>query len=160
MCNCNHCILYFTMILNNIILFLCSPIGEIFRSRLRQFPSFVTCCTIDWFSEWPEEALRSVACTFIHDIPEVDNPDLIPGLVDVCVTIHQSVAEKSLQFLAELSRYNYVTPTSYLEILSTFAKLCGIKKTEIRSQRDRTQTGLDKVHWGHLTLFLGRRREG
>ena len=126
-------------------MYIFSPIGEIFRSRLRQFPSFVTCCTIDWFSEWPEEALRSVAHTFINDITEVDNPDIIPGLVDICVEIHQSVAKKSKQFLAELSHHNYVTPTSYLEILSTFAKLCGLKKTEISNQRDRTKTGLDKV---------------
>ena len=50
----------------------CSPIGEIFRARLRQFPSLVTCCTIDWFSEWPEQALISVANTFISEMPEVD----------------------------------------------------------------------------------------
>lgn len=58
-----------------------SPIGEIFRSRLRQFPSLVTCCTIDWFSEWPDEALKSVATNFLQDITEIDNPDTIPGLV-------------------------------------------------------------------------------
>jgi dynein heavy chain len=37
-----------------------SPLGEIFRSRLRKFPSLVNCCTIDWFQEWPEEALLGV----------------------------------------------------------------------------------------------------
>lgn len=37
-----------------------SPLGEIFRSRIRRFPSLVTCTTIDWFSEWPEEALLGV----------------------------------------------------------------------------------------------------
>jgi len=37
-----------------------SPLGEVFRARLRQFPSLVNCCTIDWFSEWPEEALLGV----------------------------------------------------------------------------------------------------
>lgn len=26
-----------------------SPIGNTFRSRLRQFPSLINCCTIDWF---------------------------------------------------------------------------------------------------------------
>lgn len=26
-----------------------SPIGEAFRNRLRQFPSLINCCTIDWF---------------------------------------------------------------------------------------------------------------
>ena len=127
-------------------IFFSSPIGEIFRSRLRQFPSLITCCTIDWFSEWPKEALHSVACTFIHDIPEVENPDLIQNLASMFVDIHQSVVLKSTQFLAELSRHNYVTPTSYLEILITFAKLCDLKNSEIRGQRDRTKTGLDKVH--------------
>ena len=86
-----------------------------------------------------------MANNFIQDIPEVDNHELIPGLVNICVDIHQSVAVKSEQFLAELSRHNYVTPTSYLEILSTFSKLCRLKKTEISGQRDRTKTGLDKV---------------
>jgi len=36
-------------------------VGEAFQGRLRNFPSLVTCCTIDWFSEWPAEALRGVA---------------------------------------------------------------------------------------------------
>ncbi len=41
-----------------------SPIGDAFRQRLRMFPSLVNCCTIDWFREWPDEALRSVATSF------------------------------------------------------------------------------------------------
>jgi len=42
----------------------------------------VTCCTIDWFSEWPEEALSSVAETFISEMPEVDPDNTnIDGLV-------------------------------------------------------------------------------
>lgn len=45
-----------------------SPIGEQFRARLRQFPALVNCCTIDWFSPWPDDALRSVAYRFLGDI--------------------------------------------------------------------------------------------
>ena len=63
----------------------------------------------------------------------------------MCVDIHQSVAQKSFQFKQELSRYNYVTPTSYLELLSMFAKLIKLKQTEISSQRKRTKMGLDKL---------------
>lgn len=29
-----------------------SPIGDAFRNRLRQFPSLINCCTIDWFQVW------------------------------------------------------------------------------------------------------------
>ncbi|POM62429.1 hypothetical protein PHPALM_28421 [Phytophthora palmivora] len=45
-----------------------SPIGEAFRRRLRMFPSLVNCCTIDWFAEWPDEALRSMAVHFLVNI--------------------------------------------------------------------------------------------
>lgn len=47
-----------------------SPIGEVFRARLRQFPSLVNCCTIDWFNEWPAEALESVATKFLNEIDQ------------------------------------------------------------------------------------------
>lgn len=112
---------------------------------MRQFPSLVNCCTIDWFSEWPDEALHSVAKNFMNEITEIEDGGIIDGLVKSCVAIHQSVAKKSIQFLAELSRHNYVTPTSYLELLGTFSKLLRMKINEISTQRNRTKTGLDKV---------------
>lgn len=65
--------------------------------------------------------------------------------VRMCVVVHQSVATKSIQFLAELSRHNYVTPTSYLELLGIYGKLLGLKKNELKTARNRTKTGLDKV---------------
>lgn len=37
-----------------------SPLGSTFTTRLRMFPSLVNNCTIDWFTEWPEEALIGV----------------------------------------------------------------------------------------------------
>jgi dynein heavy chain len=58
--------IYLSRIQENLHLVICmSPIGEEFRNRLRMFPSLVNCCTIDWFSMWPEEALRSVAANSI-----------------------------------------------------------------------------------------------
>ncbi|XP_071830856.1 dynein axonemal heavy chain 1-like isoform X2 [Apostichopus japonicus] len=138
---------YTKRVKSNIHTVLCmSPIGEIFRARLRQFPSLVNCCTIDWFSEWPDEALMSVAKNFLSDIPDLDEGDeVVDGLVSMCVVVHQSVAEKSKMFLAELSRHNYVTPTSYLELLGIFAKLLQLKKMELKTARNRTKLGLDKL---------------
>ena len=57
-----------------------------FRSRLRQFPSLVTCCTIDWFSEWPDEALKSVALSSLNELVEIDNTDAIDGLVSILIS--------------------------------------------------------------------------
>ena len=45
-----------------------SPIGESFRTRVRMFPSLVNCCTIDWFQEWPQDALLWLARKFLNSI--------------------------------------------------------------------------------------------
>ena len=50
----------------------------------------------------------------------------------------------SLDVLAAY-RYNYVTPTSYLELLTTFIKLLAEKRREIDVSRRRLETGLDKL---------------
>lgn len=63
-----------------------SPVGEVFRARLRQFPSLVNCCTIDWFSAWPQEALQSVATSFLNELPELEaSPTAIQSLVSKSV---------------------------------------------------------------------------
>uniref|UniRef100_A0A8C9T0G9 Dynein axonemal heavy chain 1 n=1 Tax=Scleropages formosus TaxID=113540 RepID=A0A8C9T0G9_SCLFO len=124
---------YIKRVRSNIHMVLCmSPIGEVFRARLRQFPSLVTCCTIDWFRPWPEEALQSVAASFLNELPQLEaGPEVQSGLCE--------------QYLAELSRYNYVTPKSYLELLSIFSALIGCKKNDLHSARQRMKTGLDKL---------------
>jgi len=53
----------------NLHLIICfSPIGETFRTRVRNFPSLVNCTTIDWFQEWPPDALESVADRFLKEV--------------------------------------------------------------------------------------------
>lgn len=42
-----------------------SPIGDLFKRRLQIYPSLVNCCTMDWFTEWPNDALQHVARKFI-----------------------------------------------------------------------------------------------
>lgn len=63
----------------------------------------------------------------------------------MCVEIHQSVAKKCKDYLAELARHNYVTPKSYLELLGLFTSLIEKKKHELKGAKDRMKSGLDKV---------------
>lgn len=38
------------------------------RERLRQNPSLVNCCTIDWFQPWPSDALEAVASKQLREM--------------------------------------------------------------------------------------------
>jgi dynein heavy chain len=97
------------------------------------------------YSEWPDEALKSVAMTYLSELPELDSETVLNGVVVTCVAVHQTVVQRSEQFLAEMGRKNYVTPTAYLELLGTFAKLLGKKKQELLKLRARTANGLEKL---------------
>jgi dynein heavy chain, axonemal len=53
----------------NLHLIICfSPIGDTFRNRVRNFPSLVNCTTMDWFQEWPPDALENVATRFLSEV--------------------------------------------------------------------------------------------
>ncbi|KAJ3106842.1 Dynein heavy chain 7, axonemal [Phlyctochytrium planicorne] len=131
---------------NNLHIVLCmSPIGDAFRSRLRMFSSIVNCCTIDWFQAWPEDALQAVAKQFLSELTLNGNTrDLI---VQMCRFFHQSAINLSEKFLASLNRHNYVTPTSYLELLNAYKQLYNSKLEEISGVKRRYVGGLDKLQF-------------
>lgn len=45
-----------------------SPVGSTLRIRSRKFPAITNCTSIDWFHEWPEEALVSVSQKFLSEV--------------------------------------------------------------------------------------------
>ena len=57
------------------------------------------------------------------------------SVVSLCKSIHTSVVELSKRFAAAEKRRNYVTPTSYLELITTFKQLLGKKRKEISFTR-------------------------
>ena len=57
-----------------------SPMGEVFQMRLRMFPSLINCCTIDWFTSWPAEALLNVAKGSMAEEVDLAVP-LIPSML-------------------------------------------------------------------------------
>lgn len=140
---------------NNLHVVLCmSPVGDAFRSRCRMFPSLVNCCTIDWFTEWPRDALLSVAKSAFAKVewPQgqeylvvyiakyrylyvcmltqliIDYVYLKESLSKMCVEIHTSVSAMAKRFYEELRRHYYTTPTSYLELINLYLKMLSDKK--------------------------------
>ena len=66
--------------------------------------------------------------------------------VDMFKIMHQSVEHKSKKFLDELRRRNYVTPTSYLELLNTYKNVLLERKKFFGDARRRLEKGLNVLY--------------
>ncbi|XP_064174621.1 dynein axonemal heavy chain 6 isoform X1 [Anguilla rostrata] len=121
-----------------------SPVGDAFRARCRMFPSLVNCCTIDWFVQWPREALHSVSQFFFQNV-ELGSEEMKERFSEMCVEIHVSVEELAERFYSELRRRYYTTPTSYLELINLYLSMLEGKRQELVAARDRVKNGLTKL---------------
>ncbi|KAI8818687.1 dynein heavy chain and region D6 of dynein motor-domain-containing protein [Fimicolochytrium jonesii] len=126
------------------IVFATSPVGDTFRTRCRMFPSLVNCCTIDWFDEWPREALLSVSRRFLEFV-DLGSNAMKEKIAEMCVDIHESVGLLAQKFWDELRRRYYTTPTSYLELINLYTAMLQEKRKELGSSRDRLRNGLNKL---------------
>jgi len=119
-----------------------SPIGDAFRRRCRLFPSLVNNSTIDWFDDWPPEALLSVSLKTLEVFKEQDNSSFITNLAHVCNNMHETVNKATKQFYEEMKRHYYVTPKSYLEFLKLYIRMHGLQTDKIKADSDRISNGL------------------
>ncbi|XP_063786889.1 dynein axonemal heavy chain 2 [Pseudophryne corroboree] len=131
---------------SNLHIVLCmSPVGNPFRNRIRQYPALVNCTTIDWFSEWPEEALLEVAERYLEGADLGSMEEINGKVARIFVTMHRSVAEYSHKMKMELRRQNYITPTSYLEVVSRYKRLLNEKRSELGEKASKLRNGLFKI---------------
>ena len=121
-----------------------SYVGPALRERCRYYPGFVNCTTIDWFHSWPSEALTSVALKFLSEVP-LDSDDMRAEVAGVFATIHISSQTASARMAAELKRYNYITPTQYLELVKGYKSLLAEKSKELGDAAGKLGNGLTKL---------------
>lgn len=57
-----------------------SPVGSVLRVRARKFPAVVNCTSINWFHEWPEDALVSVSARFLEETGGIEVRQSTPDL--------------------------------------------------------------------------------
>jgi len=121
-----------------------SPVNALFRQRLLKFPSLLNCTTIDWYTKWPKEALQSVASSRMRDV-EIINPKYRDAIAEIYVEMHLSLDEACNRFLQQLRRHVYVTPTSYLDLISTYLNLLGTKRATMEETVHHLEVGLSKL---------------
>lgn len=130
----------------NLHMILCfSPVGDTFRQRARKFPGIINCTSIDWFHEWPKEALVSVAQRFLENVETGGRADVRENIAYHIAEVHSSVGVASKEYLKKEKRYNYTTPKSFLELISFYKSLLKSRRDEMFANIKRLETGLDTL---------------
>ncbi|XP_039201063.1 dynein heavy chain 17, axonemal isoform X2 [Crotalus tigris] len=121
-----------------------SPVGSTLRVRARKFPAVVNCTAIDWFHEWPEDALVSVSGRFLEEIEGIE-PGVKTSISLFMSFVHTTVNEMSKTYLATERRYNYTTPKTFLEQIKLYQNLLAKKRKELIAKIERLENGLMKL---------------
>ena len=125
------------------------------------------------FQKWPADALAAVALKFLTEM-ELD-ANTRSKLVGLCQAMHTRITQASegeagdevwrvgcgltpphmvpgahrppplTEFLSDLGRHNYVTPTSYLELIAAFRTLLEAKRAQNTKMKSRYLVGLEKL---------------
>uniref|UniRef100_A0A8D1UT23 AAA+ ATPase domain-containing protein n=1 Tax=Sus scrofa TaxID=9823 RepID=A0A8D1UT23_PIG len=122
-----------------------SPVGSKLRVRSRRFPAIVNCTAIDWFHEWPQQALESVSLRFLQNTEGIE-PAVKPSISKFMAFVHTSVNQTSQSYLSNEQRYNYTTPKSFLEFIRLYQGLLRRNGEELTAKIQRLENGLLKLH--------------
>ncbi|XP_050775156.1 dynein axonemal heavy chain 9 isoform X6 [Gopherus flavomarginatus] len=122
-----------------------SPVGNKLRVRSRKFPAVVNCTAIDWFHEWPQEALESVSLRFLQETENIELSVKV-SISKFMAYVHTSVNEMSRSYLSNERRYNYTTPKSFLEQIKLYQNLLFKKGKELTAKMERLENGLQKLN--------------
>lgn len=129
----------------NLHMALCfSPVGDSFRNRSRKFPGIVNCTVIDWFHDWPKEALLSVASRFLSPI-DLGDDTVRQGVIDFMPFSFNSVNTLSVKYKEQEKRFCYTTPKSFLELIKLFTSMLSRKREQIITSKERLESGLIKL---------------
>lgn len=127
----------------NLHMTLCfSPVGDTFRFRARMFPGLINCSSIDWFHEWPEDALIGVANRFLQEIEVFEDEELREKISGHMSFVHLSIHAANKEYRLQQRRNNYATPTSFLELIKFYKSLLEEKTSKIDEQINRLNNGL------------------
>ena len=92
-------------------------LGGKLRNQLRVCPALATCTTIDWYDEWPLDALQAVARAKLQDVAGLSDPATMGHVVAACVHHHVFTRELASRYEEEFRRVVHVTSTHFLDLL-------------------------------------------
>ncbi|KAG8123396.1 hypothetical protein E2320_018801 [Naja naja] len=120
-------------------------VGEKFRARSLKFPGLISGCTMDWFTQWPKEALVAVSHYFLSGFNIVCSAEVKAHVVETMGIFHDLVSESCDNYFQRYRRRAHVTPKSYLSFINGYKEVYAEKLFSINEQAERMNIGLAKL---------------
>ncbi|GAA47151.1 dynein heavy chain 5 axonemal [Clonorchis sinensis] len=125
----------------NLHIVLCfSSLRNSFRQRVMCYPGLLSGCVIDWWDEWPEEALINVGHRFLADFPPVNEQ-----YVKAVASIHNSVVLAATDYSNKYQRNICITPNNFLmytkEIKQTYQEIWD----QLNFDLEHMESGVEKL---------------
>jgi len=141
------------------IVFTMNPANPDFYNRSNSSPALFNRCVIDWFGDWPQEALLQVAADFTASMligedtctgdcaGPGDEKDALrhEKLSETIVAFHQKVDQTNVDLKKSAQRYNFITPRDFLDFINHFTDLMKEKRDEVLDQQGHIDGGLKKL---------------
>jgi dynein heavy chain len=121
-----------------------SPVGNTLRTRARRFPALFSGTIIDWFHQWPRDALYSVAVRFLDEF-NLSSNELRYALANFMADTQIDVNQISIQYFTNERRSYYTTPKTFLEFIKFFQYIYEDKQMKVELEIVRLLAGLEKL---------------
>jgi dynein heavy chain, axonemal len=154
----------------NLRIVLCaSPVGDKLRVWARRFPALMSSMAFDTFGGWPRTALCAVSQKLLLENnnsssimsdgnmsagPLVLDKSQVESVSEAAAAIHEAVAAACVKYWAVYRRRAYVTPKSFLELISLYNQLLKQKRKELKNAKLRLQNGVFKISEARSAVLL------
>jgi dynein heavy chain len=154
----------------NLRIVLCaSPVGDRLRVWARRFPALMSSMAFDTFGGWPRTALCAVSQRLLLENnnssatisdgnmsagPLVLDKSLVESVSEAAAAIHEAVAAACVKYWTVYRRRAYVTPKSFLELVSMYNQLLKQKREELKNAKLRLQNGVSKISEARSAVLL------
>lgn len=123
-----------------------SPENGKFHDMLRDYPSFINCCTLDWFHSWPDDGMQSISQRLLTE----------DGFDQLTETQQSAATEMFMEFFKSTMRLTqeirtehhqriYIPPMTYIEAINIFKEKLVKKRREFMIQEKKFEISLERV---------------
>lgn len=139
--------LFISVIRQQLHIVLCiSPINENYRDIIRNYPSFINSCTIDWLHPWQNDTLSSITQRFLTTDVEFLTKHEQNVVIDMFMEFHSSALSLVKRISTDHRQQIHIPPKIFIDSINIFKEKLIKKKNEFEEKIGQYQVGVRQIN--------------